>query len=147
MFGLFKSKKAKLKAKLKAVIDPQKEVTIEEELGGNMNEITYAYIAALGMEITKDKIRTSDVKNLIDYLFPETSYQTMKDIAYSSMINNSNFPHLVDTLIPVVKKELATGKAEYYLKYTRKVDREIRAMFEGIVYPDGDVNEYSYLDV
>lgn len=99
--------------------------------------ITLAYLMALTNHLTGE--RDYDVEKLGDLLhalFPAPDKELLGLIsnAVTVAISSSDFSEQCDLLMPIVRSELANGTGYYLVKYTRKVVKEIDAMF----YSDDD---------
>ena len=137
--------------KLKNFLQPQINQLEAEGTKLHINDITYVYLGSLATNFSKMGISLQQIRDLIKYVFPEDELSFSIENGYQIVCGSSDFIEKMKDILPVVNKEVAAGKGEFYLKYTRKAQKEIEAMFS----PDFDAEEYdprkvsrtSFLDV
>ena len=137
--------------KVKSFLQPQINQLKAEGTRLHINVITYVYLGALATNVSKVGIDFQQIRDLVKYVFPEDDLGFSIENGYQIVCSSSDFIDKMKDILPVVNQEMASGKGEFYLKYTRKAQKEMEKMFS----PDFDAEEYdprkvsrtSFLDV
>ena len=137
--------------KVKNFLQPQVNQLKSEGTKLHINDITYVYLGALATNFSKTGINLQQIRDLVKYVFPEDDLSFSIENGYQIVCGSSDFLDKMKDILPVVNQEIASGQGEFYLKYTRKAQKEMEKMFS----PDFDAEEYdprkvsrtSFLDV
>jgi hypothetical protein len=132
--------------KVKSFLQPQINQLKAEGTGLHINDITYVYLGALATNFSKMGINFQQIRDLVKYVFPEDEHDLLIDNGYQIVCGSSDFLDKMKDILPVVNQEMASGKGEFYLKYTRKAQKEIEKMFTEEFDPT-KVSRTSFLDV
>lgn len=112
-------------------MNPQIE---ELELNGEnipITTVSFAYILTLASHLTKKEFTLQQIKQMIEYFHPGNSHASGVENALLLIESNPfDFREKCKEIIPIVNSEVAYGKGEFFIKYTRKANKEIEVMFE-----------------
>lgn len=150
--GRIPQKIASNKNRLSSFIESQLDAIEGENLYLHLNEVTYAYVAALANAMIESSINIEQTHDLVTDIFrdrPKSSIQHAYAIVQGA---KEDFQEKVSALMPVAKEELAEGKGGYLLKYMRKVNSDLANQDRGEAKPRRDLSrvgldEYLGLDV
>lgn len=123
------------KEKVKNFLQPQIEELRSEGTFIHINDITFVYFAALATCEEKKGISLDQIKEIVKYVFPDKESQFMIDNSYLLTRASSDFLEKMRLILPLVNQELAQGRGHYFVKYSRKVAKEIEGMSTKIVEP------------
>lgn len=134
--------------KVEIFLRPQIAQLIKEGTRAHINHITYVYIGALAMSLSKGPISLHKTKQIVKYIYPEEEHRLQVENAYNIACRSSEYIENLRDILPVVNREISSGKGEFLIKYTRKAHKEIEKMFEqNLDFDPRNESRTSFLDV
>lgn len=137
--------------KVKNFLQPQINQLKAEGTRLHINDITYVYLGALATNFSNMGISFQQIKDLVKYVFPEDDLSFSIENSYQVICRSSDFLDKINDILPVVNQEMVSGKGEFYLKYTRKAQKEMEKEFSTDFDPEEfdprKVSRTSFLDV
>jgi hypothetical protein len=125
---------------------------IEElELNGEnipITNVSFIYVSTLASCLTKKGFTLQQVKQMIEHFHPGNSRAAGVENALLLIDSNpSDFREKCKEIIPIVNAEVASGKGEFFKKYTRKANKEIERMFEDTDFDPRTAKPTNWLEV
>lgn len=139
-----------IKDKVKSLLKPQLTILKCENVNICINHISYAYIYTLAVALSEKELDLSFVRQVLKELLPEGEHDFVINNAFQVAEGDIEFADNCKDLLPVVQKEIAQGKGEYFVKQIRKANKEIDAMFSDdfdFDYDPSKVTRKSLLEV
>ena len=98
-----------------------------------VNHVVFAYVSALATAVSGKSLAVgTPLSSMVWSLFKGTGSE--EQIASAAELvqdmDSSQFFDLEFKLAELAQQEVEAGKGDYYIKYTRKLERDIEAMFD-----------------
>lgn len=140
---------AEVKNQVADFLKPQIDQLKIEGARIHINDITYVYLGALAACLSKNGINVQQIKDVVKAVFPEEEYSFGVENGYNIVSRSSDFSQKLNDILPVVESEIASQSGEFFVKYTRKANREMEEMFKPrpADYDPRKVSRSNFLDV
>lgn len=112
-----------------------------------INNVSFVYILTLASCLAKKGFTLHQVRKMIEYFHPDSSRAGAENALLLIGSNPSDFREKCVDMIPIVNAEVASGKGEFFVKYTRKANKQIERMFEGADFDPRTAKPINWLEV
>lgn len=118
-----------IKEKIKSFLRPQLTILKCEKVNICLNHISCAYICALAAAFSGKALDLGFVKQVLKELLPQSEHEFAIENAIQVASADMELADNCKDLLPVVQKEIAQGKGEYFVRHIRKTNKEIEDSF------------------
>lgn len=115
--------------KIENILRPQINQLTAEGTRITLSDITYVYIGALALSLSKNGVSLNEVKELVKSIFSEEEYSINIETAYAQACA-SDYLENVQYMFPIANSEMISGKGDFFIKFTKKLNKEIERMFD-----------------
>lgn len=137
------------RVKIKNILEPQITTLEAQGPGVGVCYITFVYVGALAMAMSKNPISFAEIKSIVEHCFEGEEHAFGIENSWAILLRSSDFPENLLAMTPIAESECRASNGDFFLKFRRKhkMNKGLSELYSGPRVDLSKVSDNWFLEV